>query len=185
VSSSRRISLFQFSRLALPGPDGAIKQLIREPFRRNLTMAVTILIIAIWFFGIVSLFRKPWAFAAFMILSVLYFPAKVGFALRPRACEFAFDIPLAVYSLNNYAHIILFAVFFLVASFQFRMGKLSSFLKAGLLTMLMGVLVELGEGISGRGNCRLRDLIPDLAGALLGALVALAFLKVRLKYRSN
>jgi hypothetical protein len=32
----------------------------------------------------------------------------------------------------------------------------------------MGALLELAEGISGLHHCRLRDLLPDAAGAVLG-----------------
>ena len=37
----------------------------------------------------------------------------------------------------------------------------------------MGLFVELAEGISGEGHCRMRDLVPDAAGALLGAVYVL------------
>jgi len=147
-------------------------------------MAVTLLIIAMWVFGILSLRRKRWAYVAFVALGFLYFPARVGFQLQPRACRFDFDIPLAMYSLNNHAHIVLFALFFVMTSFQFDLDKRSSYLKAGLLTLVMGALVELGEGLSGRGNCRIRDLVPDLAGAVVGAMCLFPFLHMRSRVRA-
>ena len=44
---------------------------------------------------------------------------------------------------------------------------------------LAGIYVEVAEGITGRGHCRLRDLVPDAAGALLGALVLVSMRKLR------
>lgn len=43
----------------------------------------------------------------------------------------------------------------------------------------MGIYVELAEGITGIGTCRLRDLIPDMAGALVGAVVWVLYRKLR------
>jgi len=43
---------------------------------------------------------------------------------------------------------------------------------ATLATMVMGVLIELEEGATGTGYCHLHDLLPDAAGALLGAVIA-------------
>lgn len=52
-------------------------------------------------------------------------------------------------------------------------------LLAGLITLAMGALVEAAEGMTGEGNCRLRDLVPDLAGALIGALAVYGWAKIK------
>jgi hypothetical protein len=39
----------------------------------------------------------------------------------------------------------------------------------------MGVFVELVEGATQTGHCRLRDLVPDTAAAALGTVIVLAF----------
>ena len=109
------------------------------------------------------------AYAAYVVVGLLYFPARVGFQLSPRACQVALDVPLALHSLTNYPHIILFTIFFVISTRQFRATTRSTFLLAGLMTLVMGALVEAAEGITGRGNCRLRDLIPDSVGAVIGA----------------
>jgi hypothetical protein len=36
-------------------------------------------------------------------------------------------------------------------------------LSATIATLTVGALVEIAEGVTGAGNCRLRDLIPDSA----------------------
>jgi hypothetical protein len=119
--------------------------------------------------AILSLRGVLWAYVAFVLLGLLYFPARVGFDLNPTACELAVDARLALLSLTNYPHIVLFAIFFVMTCCQLRGSGGTTFAWAGVITVSMGILVELAEGIAGRGHCRLRDLVPDTAGALVGA----------------
>jgi VanZ family protein len=35
----------------------------------------------------------------------------------------------------------------------------------------MGALLEIAQGVTGRGHCRLRDLVPDMVGASLAFLL--------------
>ena len=123
--------------------------------------------------GVLSLRGVRLAYVAFIVLGLLYFPIKVNFHLDPHPCELTFDIPLAIHSLTNYAHIILFALFFVLTSVQFRMRNWPMFAWTALATVVMGALVEGAEGITGQGHCRLRDLIPDTAGALVGSVIVL------------
>ncbi|HLL75093.1 MAG TPA: hypothetical protein VK421_07480 [Pyrinomonadaceae bacterium] len=121
--------------------------------------------------GVLSLRGMRWAYVAFVTLGLLYFPAKVGFRLNPRPCQLTFDASLAIHSLTNYGHIVLFAIFFVMSSAQFRVSNWSALAWAGLAAIAMGALVELAQGVTGEGNCRSRDLIPDAAGILVGATV--------------
>jgi len=121
---------------------------------------------------VLSMRGVRWAYATFIGLSLLYFPARAGFRLDPTACQLALDIPLALLSLANHAHIVLFALFFLMTSAQFRAFDTRVFAWAALATLAMGASVEAAQGISGLGNCRLRDLVPDGAGVVLGGLIA-------------
>jgi hypothetical protein len=129
--------------------------------------------------GILSLRGLRWAYITFVLLGLLYFPVSVGFRLDPRPCELTFDIPLAIHSLTNYAHIVLFALFFLMTSAQFRMPNWSAFAWAAMAGIIMGVLVELAEGITGNGHCRSRDLIPNAVGILLGSVIVLLWNRIR------
>jgi hypothetical protein len=129
--------------------------------------------------AILALRGRRWAYAAWVFLALLFFPARVGFRIEPRSCELALDVPLALYSLTNYKHVIMFAWFFVVSRAQFRSGVAAPLLWAALATMAMGVAVEAGEGVTGRGHCRLRDLVPDAAGALLGAAIVELWARLR------
>jgi len=130
-----------------------------------------------------SLRGLRWAYIAFVVLGLLYFPAKVGFRLNPHPCEFPFDASLAIHSLSNYPHIGLFSLFFIITSAQFRMTTWRAFIFAALLTIAMGALVEVCEGLTGTGNCRTRDLIPDAVGAMVGSVIVLVLNRLGWKQR--
>jgi VanZ family protein len=119
----------------------------------------------------------------FVLLGLLYFPASVGFKLNPQPCEGIPSIAMAVYSLGNYPHIVLFALFFLITSAQFRMSRWSGYAWAAVACIAMGILVEVSQGISGAHHCRLRDLVPDTAGVILGA--GIVFLWNRMRGRKQ
>jgi hypothetical protein len=117
------------------------------------------------------------AFAGFVVVGLGTFARRAGWPTRPltpTACEGLVETRLALYSFRNTPHLALFALCFIVASAQFR-GSVTEArsrrrANAGALamTLAIGALVELAEGVSGAGHCRLRDLLPDGAGALLG-----------------
>src|SRR5262245_60032221 len=109
-----------------------------------------------------------WAFLLFIVFGLAYFPAKAGFKLDPHACERALSPELIRLSMTKWAHVVLFGLFFLVSFFHFRASHWatqSSLGMAVLLTIVMGALVEIAEGVTGTGNCRVRDLVPDALGA--------------------
>ncbi len=129
--------------------------------------------------GIVSMRGVRWAYITFVVLGLFYFPASLGFRLNPHPCEVAFDLPLAVHSLTNYKHIVLFTLFFIMTRAQLRRSGWSAFAWAALATLVMGMLIELAEGVTGNGHCRSRDLIPDAVGTVLGAVVVLLWNTIR------
>lgn len=128
--------------------------------------------------AILSLRGNRWAYVAFMVLGLLYFPLSVGFRFNPQPCELTPSLPLAIFSLTNYAHIVLFAFCFIITSAQFRNPNWPAVAWTALITILMGALVEVAQGVTGKGHCRLRDLIPDTAGALLGSVIVLLSHKI-------
>lgn len=131
-----------------------------------ITVAVFLPLAALAFRG------ARWAYFTFVALSLLFFPARVAFRLRPRACDLVLDVPRALIALGNYPHIVLFGIFFLMTTIHtrgYRSGVRIPIAAGSVLAM--GACVELAQGLTGYGHCRLRDLIPDTVGALLGALV--------------
>ena len=106
-----------------------------------------------------------WAYVAFIALGLLYFPLKARMALAPRACNWDLSPAAVGQALQNYAHMVLFAAFLLLSYRQFR-GP-AALGAAALATLGMGAAVELAQGVTGEGNCRARDLIPDAVGILV------------------
>ena len=122
--------------------------------------------------GALAFRPSRWAYFTFVALGVLFFPARVGFHFHPQPCECALSVPLALFSLTNYGHLVRFTIFFLMTSAQMRSALLrTQLLLATGAVMAMGIYVELAEGFTGEGHCRLRDLVPDLAGAIVGAVI--------------
>lgn len=117
--------------------------------------------------------RARWAYVAFVLMIPLSFPAFTGFRVDPRPCELTFDLPLAVQSLSNYPHIILFFFFFLVTTKHFRLSGWPPWGWSIGLTMAMGAAMEIAQGLSGNHHCKSVDLIPDFIGALLGLMAVI------------
>lgn len=117
-----------------------------------------------------SLRISRWTFCVVMPLSLLYFPIQSGFRIHTPDCEWTFSLALAIYSLKNYAHFGGFTVFFILCWAQMP-GVRRAMLWALAACIVLGLLVELAEGATGVHHCRMRDLIPDTAGALLGMLI--------------
>ena len=140
--------------------------------------ALTIIVFVV--LGVLAFRPTRWAYFTFVALGLLFFPARVGFHLQPQPCECALSVPLALFSLTNYKHIVLFAIFFAMTSAQMRGARLRTrLLVASGAVLAMGGYVELAQGLTGQGHCRLRDLVPDVAGAVIGAALILMLRKLR------
>ena len=107
-------------------------------------------------------------YAAYVVFALLWIPASAHFrAIVPPPCEYRFGAELALESFRNIPHILLFAVFFIMTLVQVRQHRYA--IVIGLAACLLtGMIVEWEEGMTAVGHCRLRDLIPDGTGALLG-----------------
>src|SRR2546422_6909333 len=123
--------------------------------------------------ALIALRGKRWAYVAFVVLGLLYFPAQTHFRVHAPECEQLLPtLQVLLLSLHNYAYIALFAGFYWMSWVQFRRSDARG-IWALLATLLVGALVEIAEGMTmtGRGHCRVRDLVPDAAGALGAALL--------------
>ena len=110
-----------------------------------------------------ALRRVRWAYVLFIVLGLLSFPAKVGWRLRPRACWLTLDPHQAALSLAKWPHVLLLGLFFMLSSVHFSVRRWSERRALGcaaVMTLVVGALVEVAEGITGSGNCRLPDLLP-------------------------
>src|SRR2546428_2214712 len=129
--------------------------------------------------ALIALRGKRWAYLAFVVLGLLYFPAQTHFRVHAPKCEQLLPtMHVLVLSLHNYAYIALFAGFYWMSWVQFRRSDARG-IWALLATLIVGALVEIAEGMTGRGHCRVRDLVPDAAGALGAALLLAVWSRLR------
>jgi len=112
-----------------------------------------------------SRFRR-WGYTLFMIVGVLRIPTQAHFRFYVPACDLGLSWVNVRLSLTKVPHFALFGVFFLLTAWQFdRPGRRTYW--SLIATLALGVLVELEEGATRTGSCRLADLLPDLGGALI------------------
>ena len=131
--------------------------------------------------ALIALRGKRWAYLEFVVLGLLYFPAQTHFRVHAPKCEQLLPtMHVLVLSLHSYAYIALFAGFYWMSWVQFRRSDARG-VWALLATLLVGALVEIAEGMTGRGHCRVRDLVPDAAGALGAALLLAVWSRLRRK----
>lgn len=138
-----------------------------------------ILGIASLLFALYSLSGKRWAYVVFLAIAVSSIPSRTGFHMVSPVCETVVTIQNAIFSLTNYKHILIFAVFFIITVVQFRPLTLRSIVLSMLITIAFGLILELEEGATRTQHCRMRDLVPDTVGALIGMAIALAPRMVR------
>jgi len=104
----------------------------------------------------------------FLVYAVLAIPSRTGFQLAWPACEMVPTVEGAIQALAKVPHILLFGVFFVTTAGQFPKNWRYRFPIAMLVTVLFGLVIEIEEGATVTGNCRMRDLLPDTLGGLLG-----------------
>src|SRR6266581_9206429 len=135
--------------------------------------------------ALIALRGKRWAYLTFVLLGLLYFPAQTHFHVHAPKCEQLLPtLHLLVPLLHNYAYIALFAGFYWMSWVQFRRSDARG-VWALVATLLVAALVEIAEGMTGGGrgqvHCRVRDLAPDVAGALGAALLLAVWARLRRK----
>src|SRR6266436_3299722 len=135
--------------------------------------------------ALLALRGKRWAYPAFVVLGLLYFPAQTHFHVHAPKCEQLLPtLRLLVPLLQNYAYVALFAGFYWISWVQFGRSDARG-IWALVATLLVAALVELAEGMTGGGrgqvHCRVRDLVPDAAGAVGAALLLAIWSRLRRK----
>jgi len=111
--------------------------------------------------------QRRWAYAAYMLVAVAQIPARTGFRLRAPACDTRLTLHNAQLSMTKVPHIVLFGFFFLLTALQFDHVDRRMVGWSLIATVALGLLVELEEGATRTGNCRLTDVLPDIVGGLI------------------
>jgi len=108
--------------------------------------------------------HRRWAYAAYMLFGVLRIPERTGFHFYALKCDTRLTAANAGASMTKGPHIVLFALFFLLTAAQFDRVDRRSMGWSLAATLALGLLVEIEEGLTRTGNCRLTDVLPDVAG---------------------
>src|SRR5438046_5800265 len=102
--------------------------------------------------ALITLRGKRWAYFAFVVIGLLYFPAQTHFRVHVPKCEQLLPtIQVLVISLHNYEYIALFAGFYLMSWVAFRRSDARGIWALGA-TLLVAALVETAEGRAVRGR---------------------------------
>jgi hypothetical protein len=141
--------------------------------------------------ALIALRGKRWAYFAFVVLGLLYYPAQAHFQLHAPKCEQILPtLQQIVPLLHNYLYLALFAGFYWMSWVQLRYANARVFW-ALVATLLAAALFEIADGMTvvvavaktarhakavaaaAPLHCRVQDLVPAVAGAI-GAAVLLA-----------
>ena len=131
-------------------------------------MQIALRILLFGFFAL-ALWGYRWAYTSYVIVALSWMIVQSGFEMHSPHCEMFISLDGAALSMTKFGHILLFGLFFVITVRQFNKFDRRSVLFSILATLVMGLLVEIIEGATGAGNCRMRDLVPDVAGALIAA----------------
>jgi hypothetical protein len=88
-------------------------------------------------------------------------------------------------SLTKVPHIVLFGIFFLLTVAQFDRIDRRAVAWSFVATVGMGVLIELEEGATRTGYCRMTDVAPDAWGALIAMAPVMAAVMIHRQWASR
>ncbi len=113
--------------------------------------------------------RRRWMYAAWILLAVAQIPARTGFRLSAPTCDWALTFDNLALSLTKVPHTVLFGAFFVLTLVQFDRIDRRSLGLSLVATAAMSIVVELQQGATRTGNCRITDLAPNALGGLIAA----------------
>ena len=123
--------------------------------------------------------RRRWAYGAFLLFGVVRIPGRVGFHLAAPPCNTRLTLANARESMTKVPHLTVFAIFFVLTALQFDRIDWRALGWSLLATVALGLLVEIEEGASRTGYCRLTDVLPDVTGAVIAAALLLGAMAMR------
>jgi hypothetical protein len=102
-----------------------------------------------------------------MLVAIARIPARTGFHLVSPLCDTRLTLENVGLSLTKIPHVVLFGLFCLFTAAQFDRIDRRALGWSVAATGALGLLVELEEGATRTGNCRITDVLPDVVGALI------------------
>lgn len=122
---------------------------------------------------------RRWIYGTWILLAITRIPARTGFRLSSPECDTALNLENLALSLTKVPHFVLFGAFFLVTLMQFDRVDRRSLAWSVAATAVISVIIEIQQGATRTGNCRLTDVAPTLSGALIVAVLIAVAMAVR------
>ena len=116
--------------------------------------------------------RRRWLFGAYLLYALFAIPRRTHFQFVVPACNLRVAAETVGPSLRKTPHIVLFGVFCALVLLQFDRVDRRSLAWSVVATTVLGAIIELEEGATRTGNCRLTDLLPDIIGAVSVAAIS-------------
>ena len=114
-----------------------------------------------------------------MVVAVARIPARTGFRLNSPSCDMQLSLENVARSITKLPHMILFGIFFLLTVIQFDRIDRRTLAWSLLATLVLGLIVEIEEGATRTGNCRMTDVLPDFIGAIVGMALVIIVVMIR------
>ena len=114
-----------------------------------------------------------------MVVAVARIPARTGFPLNSPSCDMQLSLENVARSITKLPHMILFGMFFLLTVIQFDRIDRRTLAWSLLATLVLGLIVEIEEGATRTGNCRMTDVLPDFIGAIVGMALVIIVVMIR------
>ncbi len=94
-------------------------------------------------------------------------------------CDTDLTVANMALSLTKVPHMLLFGLFFLLTMLQFSQVNRRSLTLSLLVTLALSFLVELEQGATRTGNCRITDVLPNAVGAMIALALVVAAWAIR------
>ena len=125
-----------------------------------------------------ALWRRRWAYIAFIVLSLMMIPLRTGFRLVRPSCDLTPMPSQLAQSVGNVPHIVIFALLYIVSAIQFRGRNVARFMWPAVIAFGFGIVLELEQGATRTGNCDLQDLVPNTIGIIFGMILVALWQRV-------
>jgi len=138
--------------------------------------------VMMFLFFALALWGFRWAYAGYVVMALSWMFVQSRFTMSMPHCEWAVSLDGAALSMTKFGHILLFGLFFLITIRQFKTIDRRAYAVSIAVTIAMGLIIELEDRLTRAGSCRMRDLVPDAAGALICAALVAALSKLRRRF---
>ena len=108
-------------------------------------------------------------------LAMVFEPIRSGFQLESQACEWKTELATLKLALLNFRHVISFGILTLVAAATFKQNQT---ITVAIAVFMFSAFLEFEQSFFSSGHCRLWDLIPNICGIGIAAILIIVVRKL-------